>query len=84
MVADELLPAPIWLGATLQRTSRMGAHPNARALAEGGMLDVHDRRPIVLTADDARICMDLSKPRMRWKILHATSRCRPKPLSGIR
>lgn len=29
----------------------------------GGMLDVHDRRPIVLTADDARIWMDLTRPK---------------------
>jgi putative SOS response-associated peptidase YedK len=29
----------------------------------GGMLDVHDRRPIVLTAADARIWMDLSRPK---------------------
>jgi putative SOS response-associated peptidase YedK len=29
----------------------------------GGMLDVHDRRPIVLTADDARIWLDLNRPK---------------------
>jgi putative SOS response-associated peptidase YedK len=29
----------------------------------GGMLDVHDRRPIVLNADDARIWMDLTRPK---------------------
>jgi putative SOS response-associated peptidase YedK len=29
----------------------------------GGMLDVHDRRPIVLTADDARIWIDLTRPK---------------------
>lgn len=29
----------------------------------GGMLDVHDRRPIVLNAEDARIWMDLTRPK---------------------
>jgi putative SOS response-associated peptidase YedK len=31
--------------------------------SEGGMVDVHDRRPIVLNAEDARIWMDLTRPR---------------------
>lgn len=32
------------------------------AAAEGGMVDVHDRRPVVLAADDARIWMGLDTP----------------------
>lgn len=35
----------------------------------GGMLDVHDRRPIVLSAADARIWMDLARPKEEVEML---------------
>jgi putative SOS response-associated peptidase YedK len=35
----------------------------AHGESAGGMLDVHDRRPIVLTADDARIWVYLTRPK---------------------
>lgn len=46
------------------------------AASDGGMVDVHDRRPVVLAPDDARLWVDNSLPPEQAEML-ARSRCLP-------
>jgi putative SOS response-associated peptidase YedK len=60
---------PIFIAALTGRTPEMEEQKYTAGVAllttesAGGMLDIHDRRPIVLNAEDARIWMDLSRPK---------------------
>lgn len=59
--------APLFIAA-LASTGSVREHPSeagfvlVTADAEGGMVDVHDRRPIVLTAEDAAMWLDPDLP----------------------
>ncbi|MGB7479792.1 MAG: SOS response-associated peptidase family protein [Burkholderiaceae bacterium] len=58
---------PLFMAALTSTPEREPAAEGAgfvivTSAAEGGMVDVHDRRPVVLAADDARIWMSLDTP----------------------
>ena len=46
-------------------------------VADEGMVDIHDRRPVVLTADDARMWMNLEMPSLEAETLARNSSLPP-------
>ncbi|WP_122417189.1 SOS response-associated peptidase family protein [Pseudomonas viridiflava] len=72
---------PMFFAALAQVHSGLEAHDDGgfvviTAASDSGMVDIHDRRPVVLSAEDARAWLDLENTPQTAETL-AKERCRP-------